>query len=463
MRDKDEDDSPKKGTVIYKILIVVFLLVLLGGIYVIDTQLGKGYIKNAIETVAGIKGKDKTKTVENKPVTAEANATSSGEEALAGSAVSSSEGDLSGATSSGEGITIGETEEPKNNDDKKNNLNKSMEFESNSKSTFAIMNKGFAHCSKDGVKYYNTMEDQKWNSTFTMTSPVMVAEGEYFAVGESGGKNVKVYNGDGEVYSVKTEGTVSRIAINKNGYTAVMSSMTDYYRIQVFDNKGTEITKREEKDKGVYPLDVDISDDNSVIAVSYVDTTDVTMMGKVLFFYAYKEQGKEYADAMFAAVQKEDEIIPEIEFMNGNKLVCVTDKSLYAFNLKGDQAWEIKLLNKIQAVSFEGKDKTVVAYGEPFGGTEGFASGKVEWIDTNGKVTGSFDGSDSITYLKAGKGGAVIGNHNTYKAIAENGKELWEYKAKQDITDILFMNGTSNVLVVTKTSAEIMDMNKSAK
>ena len=59
----------------------------------------------------------------------------------------------------------------------------SMQIDSGNKTTIATFGTSFALCTKDGVKYYAGMGDQKWNDTFNMTSPLVVSEGKYIAVG----------------------------------------------------------------------------------------------------------------------------------------------------------------------------------------------------------------------------------------------------------------------------------------
>ncbi len=59
-----------------------------------------------------------------------------------------------------------------------------------------------------------------------------------------------------------------------------------------------------EESKGIYPLSPDVSDDSRVFAISYLDTTDISPMGRVLLFYINAEDGENFTDSMFAAVEK---------------------------------------------------------------------------------------------------------------------------------------------------------------
>lgn len=424
--DNETTDKEVKTSSVKKMLFALILLILVLGIVFWDMSKGNGYIKQAFKNIK------ENVTVANK-------------------------------TSDGSEKSISETQDDNISAVTKDDDENIIKFESSSKSLFRIMDKGFIQCSKDGVKYYNDINNQKWNSTFTMVTPVMVGEGNYTAAADTSGKIVKVYDDNGEIYSCQIDGDIIRISLNQNGYLVVLSYMNPDYRIQVFDNKGQEITKREEKSEGVYPLDVDISDDNRVMAVSYADTSDVEVVGKILFFYTYKEDGKGYADAMFSAVQKDDEFITEVEYMDGNKLICIGDRNIYAFDLWGNELWTKPITNKISFAKFSGKQKVVLAYGETHSNVEGEEAGTVEWINLSGRTEAKYSTGENINYMSVGKNAAIVGSYNKFTGISDQGKQLWEYKSPQDLSDMLFINGNDTVMCVGKTSARIVTVKKDSK
>ena len=135
-------EGGKKGLVI-RILIVVIILAIIGGIYYYDTTLEKGVIKGFI-----------TRT-ENK----------------------------SENTAPDGNITEEDGEEPEELQNTQENkepvLENVLALEEDSKSSFVVYGKGFLHCTKDGAKFYSSMDSQKWNSTYNMSAPVVISEGNY--------------------------------------------------------------------------------------------------------------------------------------------------------------------------------------------------------------------------------------------------------------------------------------------
>ena len=345
----------------------------------------------------------------------------------------------------------------------KENKGLNISFEADSKSSFRYIDKGILHCTKDGLKLLDFNGNALWNSTFTMLAPSMTGEGNFTAVTDVLGRNIKVYGVDGELYSIQVSGSIIRASLNNNGYLAVITTNNPDYRVQIFNNEGTEVIKREEKSAGVYPVDVDISDDNKTFAVGYADTNDINLIGKVLLFYTFKEDGKDFSDSMYAAVQRNDELISNVYFMNENKLICVSDKSIFALDAGGGVIWEKALTNKISKLTFSQKNYIVLANGEELSDKEGKEKGTVEYLDLNGKVKSEYSFKEDITYLVAGKEYYVVGILNKYYCISSAGKLLWSYNSVKDIKDFVFLNDFKNVIIQGKDSAEVMKMKEGSK
>lgn len=406
----DDDIVTKKPRKKGGFIIVILLLVILCAGFYYDTYLGEGYIKNAL-----LQNKtEKSNTDDANPNVEETPTISS-----------------------------------------KKNPKKVMDFESDSKSIFKTFGKSFIHCTKDGVKYYSAMGNQKWNDTYTMTSPIVVSEGKYTAVADLMGRTVKVYNEDGVAYSLTTDSSISRISLNVNGYLAVMMKE----KIDIYNNEGTKIKGRSEGVANIFPMDVDISNDNRIFAVSYLDTSDIKMISKVLLFYLNEEEGKDFTDKMFAAQDNIEGIIPYVNFTNRDMLVAVSDTNVIAMDLAGKLLWKIELTNEISQFGFV-DEYIIIAYGDVISGKDGKSVGTVEWINSKGEVSSTFDVKEEVSYMNASANGIMMGAGNDYYAVSNSGKLIWSHKAIQDITDILFMENANNVLYITKNSAEVMDMTK---
>lgn len=325
---------------------------------------------------------------------------------------------------------------------------------------FATKGKRFLMCTKDGVKYMNGMGDQKWNDTFTMAAPELIEEGGYYAVGDLAGKTAKVYNESGPVYTVQVTGNILYFALNRNGYLGIITKDKEVYSIMVYNNTGTQLIVRQEGETGVYPFSMDISDDNRIFAISYLDTTDVEPVGSINFFYVNESEGRNFSESMFASVIKTNELIPKIFYLDNGNLIVTSDKGLYGIGSDGKEKWNIELTNHISYIGVEKKKYVVVAYGSAISGKNSRKVGNVSWINGDGKEIADFQAKDGVTYLNCNQTGTIIGCSKTYYGLKIGGRAFWEYTATRDMTDVLLMENVNNVLFVSNDTAVILNMDR---
>ena len=324
----------------------------------------------------------------------------------------------------------------------------SMAVDISSKATMAVFGKEFLLCTKDGVKYFTSMGDQKWSDTFNMTSPTLIQEGDYVAVGDMGGKTVRVYNRDGMLYDLQAEGSPVQFALNENGFLSLITKNDKTYRVRIYNTKGKLLKERVEESSGIYPLSSDVSDDSRVFAVSYLDTTDISPVGRVLLFYINAEDSENFTDSMFAAVEKTDEIIPVVSYRKNGALAVISDQAIYGIGSDGGELWSYPLENTIDQAALGNKEYIVLALGDSVADKDGREKGTVCWLDGSGKEKASFETGESVTYLLSAEKGVVVGNDRSYTGVTHSGNESWNYTATADMSDLIPMEKLNRVMTV---------------
>ena len=335
---------------------------------------------------------------------------------------------------------------------------KSLVTENATKTYFRTDGNSFFYCTRDGIKYYSDMDNMVWADIYTLASPSIVIEEGTVAVTETSSKTVRVYSESGPEYSVNTEGNITQAALNKNGYLSLILKNNDGYSVQVYDASGTLIEERIDKMKGVYPVSVDISDDNRILAVSYLDTTDVIVKASITFLYIDSNEGAKYMDSVYKTLDYEEQIIPWISFMKGNELFCVSDTSVFAVSEDGAEQWNFDLTNEVDNVYKYDDKRVIIAYGDKRINYEGKSVGTVCWYNLSGKEEGFCECGDKITYLSANKEGIVAGCGNVYKGINYSGKIVWQIVSTQTIDDVSILDKINRVLYVKRGNAEILKM-----
>ena len=339
----------------------------------------------------------------------------------------------------------------------------SVAVDAGSKAAVAAFGKEFLLCTKDGVKYYTAVGAQKWSDTLSMTSPTLVQEGDFVAVGDMGGKTVRVYNKEGMVYDLQAEGSPVQFALNETGYLSLITKNDSSYRICVYNRKGKLLKERVEESKGIYPLSSDVSDDSRVFAISYLDTTDISPMGRVLLFYINAEDGENFTDSMFAAVEKTDEIIPVISYRKNGALAVISDQAVYGVGSDGGELWNYPLENTVDQAALGNKEYIVLALGDGVANKYGIEKGTVCWLDGNRNEKGSFASGESVTYLHAAEKGIVVGNDRDYTGVTYSGNESWNYTAITDLNDLIPMEKLNRVMAVGKNEISVYAMTKGKK
>ena len=339
-------------------------------------------------------------------------------------------------------------------------LGEPVKIEEDSRSSFAAYDGGFMQCTKDGVKYFSLSEGKKWNDTYTMSNPYSVYEGGYTAVFEPSGRSVRLYDKKGIINTISTDGPIARVSLSENGYVGIISNNSPSYVVSVYDGlKNSCLAVRKEEEENIYPVDIDISDDGKIFAVSYIDASDVETASKILFFYTYEKEGKDYPDSMFAGIQKDGVIIPYIRFMAAGMLAALSDSSLMGINSLGVQEWELELSNEVDGAGFENKNYVALALGDEIPGEEGLKDGTLMFVNMKGKIVSQAETGESITYLRAFQGGVVAGGGNVYRLFSySSGKALWEYRPGYAVKDIIPVNGEKGILVVDSSSARLVSL-----
>ena len=186
-------------------------------------------------------------------------------------------------------------------------------------------------------------------------------------------------------------------------------------------------------------------------------------MGRVLLFYINAEDGENFTDSMFAAVEKTDEIIPVISYRKNGALAVISDRAVYGVGSDGGELWNYPLENTVDQAALGNKEYIVLALGDGVANKDGREKGTVCWLDGSGNEKGSFASGESVTYLLAAEKGIVVGNDRDYTGVTYSGNESWNYTAITDLNDLIPMEKLNRVMAVGKNEISVYAMTKGKK
>lgn len=329
------------------------------------------------------------------------------------------------------------------------------------------------YSTNDGIQLIDENNDTLWVSTFSMKKPIVITDEGTVGICDDKGSVLNVYGLSGFQYSVDEGYPILGFSVNKNGFSSVIMQVDNYYRLYVYRDDGT-VTHQSNfsEQNNIMPLSCHVSDDNRILAISFLDISDIKINSMVAFYYINKNENPaaDENEGFLASYTIPDSIVSIVRFMENNNLVAVSDKEINFFKAESTKNSDtfrkepFVLNNKLQYINFINKKNIAIALGEPYNDrSKAEEAGTVKWLDMEGSVLASYKADKTITYMSSGLNSTIIGTSRSYTALNSKGAEIWNYTAVQDISDIMFVTNTNTVLVVSANEARILKMNDKAQ
>ncbi|MCR4649453.1 MAG: DUF5711 family protein [Lachnospiraceae bacterium] len=193
----------------------------------------------------------------------------------------------------------------------------------------------FIVCNSDGVKCVNYKGEQIWNEAFSMQKPLIDITEGMVAVADYNGSSIYMMDEKNVLGRIDTGMPIRKFKAAGSGYVMAVLDNTDNTPIYVYNTAGEEMLYFNTTMKGYgYPLEIAISDNGILGAVSYLNV-DKGSFYSSLGFYNFGEVGQNYQDSLMSSYKYQNALVPEVEFAGNNKAVAVADNRIMFFS--GDQ------------------------------------------------------------------------------------------------------------------------------
>ena len=203
---------------------------------------------------------------------------------------------------------------------------------------------------KNTLRNYNSYGKEEGEITIEIRNPITATNGRYLLIAEKEKNKIYLISGNEIVWQKDLEGNIDKMTVNKNGYVAVVLSGTTHKSvIQLFDNSGSELFKTYLSSTIV--MDVDISLDNQYLAFVEINTNGTTAKSTIKVVSIQKAKAGEEDWIAYTYEEPEGNLIINIKYQDGNRLVCMSDNAVCT--IKKDSNQEIfKLENEDAKLSF---------------------------------------------------------------------------------------------------------------
>lgn len=185
--------------------------------------------------------------------------------------------------------------------------------------------------SNDGAFYTDLTDHMIWNQTYEMQTPMLdICEG-YVTIYDKGGTNLYIMDKTGLQGNIKTTMPIFQVCVASQGTVAVLMQSEGVSHLQMYDKSGKLLASGElhEENSG-YPMAIALSNDAKKLAISMLAISE----GKAettIAFYNFGSVGQNEIDNIVASYTYKDQIFPELEFLNNNRMVAFGDSGIQTY------------------------------------------------------------------------------------------------------------------------------------
>lgn len=197
--------------------------------------------------------------------------------------------------------------------------------------SYDSFNGNIIKCASDTASLTTEQNETLWTITYSMNNPQIVKGGSAFAIYDKNGTTVCVCNESGQQSLFYTDLPIIKADMAGQGTVALLTDDGSTAQIDYYDTKGSEIAAiRTTIDAEGYPMDIALSEDGLLLAVSYLRYEQNTYTGNVSF-YSFGTAGQAQEDNIVGSFSYPGTIIPQVEFMGSDAAVAFGTDKIIAF------------------------------------------------------------------------------------------------------------------------------------
>lgn len=313
-----------------------------------------------------------------------------------------------------------------------------------------------AMSSINGARAINGTGSLIWEAAFSLDNPEVVSCGEVSAIADINGTSVYVIPESGIYTSYTTNYPISRIAVAKQGVTAVLMDSGNTDIVQVYDISGSlrvELATSTKQDG--FPVDIALSDDGTKLVTLCISFDKDELVSKVTF-YNMASVGKNFIDNIVGQKKYTGRLVYDVEFL-GNDTVGITLEDgfvLYGMEEIPEALCDIKPEGTIVDLSMFDEGVCTV--------TEKDSERILTFYGTDGKKQGTIKKVPEYDVLQAANGEAALISPGKVHIYRKNG--TLKYSGTFDGTlDTVYFGGDNRYFLVDSGRIRTIKLAKSKR
>lgn len=301
---------------------------------------------------------------------------------------------------------------------------------------------------KDGASYIDEKGTTKWDVSYAMKMPRAEVCGSYAVVADMNGKDVYVFNTDGEVSRQTMNYDISNVDIAEQGVYSLVLTGEDGNRICCYDKDSSTIYELKTSiEQNGYPMDIDISNDGQKLVASYMRVKG-TKIETVLAMYNFGSVGQnENADRLMGSYEVGDSVYPTVKFIDNDTIACFGDNDIrtYSMSEKPSEKAVIDLQNReMQGIFYNSSYVGYIALAESGSGSKY----KVYIYGSNGNLKASADYSGGYDKIYATENEVIVVGDMDCGMLRFNGSTKFNYSFKKNLVNIVPDSNKEEYIVI---------------
>lgn len=196
--------------------------------------------------------------------------------------------------------------------------------------------KGVLKFSRDGAAGIDAEGNILWNGSYDMNNPQADVCGDYVVVGDIGGKEWYIYNGNDSGTKYQETLSIVQVQVSQQGVVAVVLEDKDSNEIHIYNPYGdtkllAEIPTNVTEDG--YPMDISISDDGKKMVTTYFYVNKGVGESRVSF-YNFDEVGKDKVNRIVGGVEFGETLVHNVEFVDNNTICILTENGFALYSME---------------------------------------------------------------------------------------------------------------------------------
>ncbi len=218
-------------------------------------------------------------------------------------------------------------------------------------SEYVKLGKNILRYGINGVSLSDGDGKELWNVASHMENPAVNVAGEAAAVYEQGGTLIRTFGADGQKGEMTTPYPIRTAKTASQGVAAAILEDGDNTWLKYYSTDGTEIASfRTQMDSPGYPMDLALSPDGMTMAVAYVYLENGQIHSQIAF-YNFGSTGKSRKDNLIKAVSYDNLIIPQLDFVSGDRCVAYTEDGFLVFEGLSDPRQTVNIQEEQEILS----------------------------------------------------------------------------------------------------------------